>query len=232
MNTGSKHLINAEKVLEVKDVSVSFAEKLVLDKISLSVDPGDLIVVGGPSGGGKTTLLRLLCRLRDPDGGSISYRGKPARVYDVTQLRRRICYMQQEPVIIKGSVSDNLLIPFKLKASFGRVPPDRNKLKDLMQDFKLNDVSMDDDAQNLSVGQKQRLAFIRILLLDSDILLLDEPMSALDIQSRQIVDAKIASLVRDEGMTIIMVSHIDVHFDNIRTREFNLDNSVLTEAVS
>jgi putative ABC transport system ATP-binding protein len=94
----------------------------------------------------------------------------------------------------------------------------------------LDDVSLSDDAQNLSVGQKQRLSFIRVILLNPEVLLLDEPTSALDAESREIVEQHIESLVRDRRATIIMVTHTGAIFKNVKMRKFNLSNGELTES--
>jgi putative ABC transport system ATP-binding protein len=223
-NTG-----RSSKTIEADNISVKFGDKVVLDNASLSVQFADLVVIGGPSGGGKTTLLRVLNRLQEPDSGAVYFDGEPIASYDVTKLRQRVCYLQQTPIMVGGTVKDNLLVPFRFKATAGRTLPDDKSFKGYLERFQMDDVSLSDDAQNLSVGQKQRLSFIRIILLNPEVLLLDEPTSALDAESREIVEEHIESLVRDRRATIIMVTHTGVTFKNVKMRKFNLSNGQLTE---
>ncbi|MBI4734183.1 MAG: ATP-binding cassette domain-containing protein [Rubrobacteridae bacterium] len=224
-----KKEINSIEIVEARKVSVSFGNKLILNDVSFAARSGDLIAVGGPSGGGKTTLLRVLNRLQEPDSGSVFFQAKPVAAFNVVKLRQRICYMQQTPVMVNGTARDNLLIPYSFKASATKTPPDDRMLVESMQRFQLSDISLHDNAQNLSVGQKQRLALIRTMLLEPDVLLLDEPTSALDARSREIVEKYIEDLVIDKGTTVIMVSHVDISFKNVEVRKFNINNGILME---
>jgi putative ABC transport system ATP-binding protein len=225
-----ENISRTSKVIDVENISVKFADKVVLDNVSLSVQFADLVVIGGPSGGGKSTFLRVLNRLQEPDSGTVYFDGKSIVNYPVTNLRQRLCYLQQTPVMINGTVKDNLLIPYRFKATTGKALPDDKSLVEYMERFQLSDVSLSDEAQNLSVGQKQRVAFIRVILLDPEVLLLDEPTSALDAESREIVERHIESLVRDARVTVIMVTHTGVTFKNVKVRKFSLSNGALTES--
>lgn len=216
-------------LLEITGISFGHNGKILINNASLSVNPGELVIIGGPSGSGKSSLLRLLNRLNDPDCGSIYFNDKPLTDHVVVELRRQIHYLQQTPLMIEGTVKQNLLLPFTFQSSQKiSVPTDEDLLAFLSQ-FELTDIALLDSAINLSVGQKQRLAFIRALLLEPKILLLDEPTSALDPQSRAIVEEHIERLAREQGIAIILVTHLDFHLQHARARRFLLRNGNLKE---
>jgi putative ABC transport system ATP-binding protein len=216
-------------LLEIKNVSLGFNGKTLVSNASLALNPGDLVIIGGPSGGGKSSFLRILNRLRDPDSGVMLLDGKPFSSYKVVELRRRICYLHQTPQIIEGTVRDNLLLPFTFRSSQKSPRPDDSRLRILLDRFKLAEVSFADDATKLSVGQKQRLAFVRTLLLKPDLLLLDEPTSALDPESRMVVEEMIEELAGDEKVGIVMVTHLDFEPKRMAARKYRLSDGALRE---
>ncbi len=158
--------------IELQKIELSFGDKPpLLQDLDFMLDAGNFALIHGPSGCGKSSLLRVLNRLQEPSAGRILIDGRPAGEYEVTQLRRRMGFVQPTPVMVTGSVRENLHYPFGFKAQPGRQSPG---------DLLLADVAVDDDAVVLSVGQQQRLALIRTLLVEPEILLCDEPTSALD----------------------------------------------------
>ncbi len=195
-------------LLELEKVSFAYkGSRPVLAAASLGVQRGDFVMVAGPSGSGKSTFLRLLCRLEEPDSGEIRLGGKPIADIHPPRLRRSISYIRQVPALVEGSVRDNLLMPFGYKANKDLAKPDDSRITTMMNRFLLDGVSLEQEAQTLSVGQAQRLCLIRALLLDPEILLLDEPTSALDRESGQKVVACVEELNLRRGLTIIMVAH-------------------------
>ena len=219
-----------EALLEIKDVGFKYGDKAIFSEVALSVRPGDLICISGPSGGGKSTLLHLLNRLQDPDSGTILFDGLPLPDHNVVELRRRICYLQQTPLMVEGTVKENLLLPFEFRASQNSPVADE-VLLELLKQFKLSDISLSHDTKNLSVGQKQRLALIRVLLLDPKILLLDEPTSALDLESRTIVEEHIERIIMEERVAALMVTHLDFQPRRLKARKFRLGDGNLTEVL-
>lgn len=195
-------------LLELKNVSFAYeGAEPVLSNARLGVEQGDFVLVTGPSGAGKSTFLRLLCRLEEPGSGEIRLDGEPVSEMDPPRLRRSISYIGQVPSLVGGSVRQNLLMPFEYKANKDLHAPADSIITSLMDRFLLNGVSLEQEAQTLSVGQAQRLCLIRALLLDPEILLLDEPTSALDRESGEKVVACVEELNRKRGLTIIMVAH-------------------------
>ncbi|MDP2212138.1 MAG: ATP-binding cassette domain-containing protein [Candidatus Aquicultor sp.] len=216
-------------MLELIDISLAFNDNALFSDVSLAVNAGDLVIIGGPSGSGKSSLLRLLNRLNDPTSGQINLDGRPFTDYKVVELRRQICYIQQTPVIVEGTVKQNLLLPFGFESLRGFKTPTDETLIDLLHKFKLDDIALSDQAMVLSVGQKQRLAFIRALLLQPKALLLDEPTSALDQDSRLVVEEYVKRLAGEENLAILMVTHLDFKPKHMKARPYMLKRSGLEE---
>lgn len=189
------------------DVTFGYGETALFSGLGFTMREGAFILVSGPSGAGKSTLLRLMCRLEEPRSGVIRYRERPLMDIEPPLLRREVNYLQQTPALAAGDVRQNLLLPFGFTANSDLSPPDDEELRRLLDEFLLRGVELDDDAAGLSVGQKQRLCLIRSLLLRPKALLLDEPVSALDPESRELVESKAEALNVEQGVTVVMISH-------------------------
>jgi putative ABC transport system ATP-binding protein len=199
-------------LLELREVSFSYdggPGGMLLDSLDLSVRNSDFIIIRGASGSGKSTILRLICRLQTPVSGMILFRGEPVSAFNPSVLRSSICYVPQIPVMVEGSVSDNLMLPFSFEVNTAKPKPSVKELELMLEKFYLGDVPLSQTAQKLSVGQKQRLALMRAILQEPDILLLDEPTSALDRDSAAMVFTIIERLNTIEGKTVITVTHSD-----------------------
>ena len=180
----------------------------LLSRIGLRLLPGELVWLTGPSGGGKSTLLRLLGGLISPGSGRVLFQGKSIDRWPPTQYRRKVALLLQVPVLIPGSVSDNLLLPFQFKAARSEPKPDRKTLKTVLQRLGMDSVHLDLAAGELSVGQKQRVALARLLLMQPKVLLLDEPVAALESDSRALVEMEAGNFAHDGG-AVIMASHVE-----------------------
>jgi len=194
--------------MEFVNVSYTWPGGKGLHAVDLKIAPGDFVMIAGPSGSGKSTLLRLAARLEEPGTGVIRFEGTPLAEYAPPQLRRRIGFVQQTPVVAEGTVRDNLLLPFGFAVNRAVTTPDDATLRGWLERLALAGVRLEDDARALSVGQRQRLCIIRSLLLRPALLLMDEPTSALDRESREIVE-RMTEELNAEGMTVLMVSHSD-----------------------
>lgn len=177
--------------------------KNILDIKELDIPKGKITCIVGESGSGKTTLLRLLNKLISCDSGKIIYEGKPLGSFDSIELRREVIMLPQSPAIFSGSVRDNLLIGLK----FSQKPlVSDERLYEVLMTVKLNK-SLDEDADRLSGGEKQRLALGRVILLEPEVYLLDEPSSALDEETEEIIIKKLVEYTRADNKTLIMVTH-------------------------
>ena len=216
--------------IELRNVSIGYsAEKPVASEISEIFRPGGFTVISGPSGSGKSSLLKTLNRLIDPLDGEIFMDGEPLGACPVTRMRRNIAYIQQLPVLIEGSVRENLLLPFSFGLYRDEKLPDDNEIEKHLEGFLLNGVRPEDAAAALSVGQKQRLCIIRALLTKPRYLLLDEPTSALDTESKDIVERCIEEYNRETGAGIVIITHQRFEPAGMRARFLKLGGGRLSK---
>lgn len=190
--------------LEVKGLSYSYhsmdGETQALSNISFSVNTGEFIAIVGPSGCGKSTLLSLLCGLIKPDEGEIFLDGKP-----LTEGLSGVGYMLQKDHLfewrtILSNASLGLEIQHKLDHSH------KEKLMELMDAYGLKHFENARPSE-LSGGMRQRAALIRTLALEPDLMLLDEPFSALDYQTRLAVCDDISTIIKSRQKTAILITH-------------------------
>jgi ABC-type bacteriocin/lantibiotic exporter with double-glycine peptidase domain len=194
--------------IEFRNVSFCYnGFEPVLKNISFHLRPGERVVLAGPSGIGKTTLISMILRFYRPTAGEIYFDGQPASAYNTRSLRRRIGYASQTPKIITGSVWENL--------RFGEPEADKRlilravriaAIHDDIEKMPLKyDTVIGAKGFNLSEGQKQRLSLARALIKEPDILILDEPTSALDEDTEKSIFETLPSRIK--GKTVLVVSH-------------------------
>ena len=171
---------------------------MVLRDVDARLEEGATALLG-PSGSGKSSLLRLLNRLADPDEGSVAFRGEDVRALDVLELRRRASLVPQLPAPLPGTVAANLRYGPSL---CGR----EVDVERALGQAGLDGGYAERDASRLSVGEQQRVMLARALALEPKVLLLDEPTSALDEAARAGVEATLARLA-GEGLSMVVVTH-------------------------
>lgn len=181
----------------------------ILDGVSLTLRRGEVVDVSGPSGAGKTTLLRALALMQPGASGELSLDGRPAREFAPREWRTRIALVPQRPVILKGDVRGNLLTPWTLKVHAGAARPADDRLRAALDEVGLTDVGLDRDAVKLSVGQAARVALLRVVLTEPDVLLLDEPDAALDPASAAQVAAITGRFAVDGAVVRVRHQHPD-----------------------
>ena len=209
--------------IELRKIALRYDDKPpLLENLDFLLADGDFALIHGPSGCGKSSLLRILNRLQEPSAGDILIDGRPIGSSAVTHLRRKMGYVQQTPVVIAGSVQDNLLYPFRFKAQHRLRVPDQPVLRNWLDDFLLQNVELGDEAQQLSLGQKQRLALIRSLLIEPEVLLCDEPSSALDRESKIVVDQWLERVNAEFGVGVVLVTHLDFAPQRVLTKSYVL----------
>lgn len=193
-------------MLEVENVSKSFGSVQVLDSISLTVPEGQTTVLIGPSGCGKSTLLRLLVGLLQPDTGRVIFDGVPLLPENLLSLRRKMGYVLQDGGLFPHlSGLDNVaLMPRCLGWSEGQI---RERVETLAAMTRLPVEVLDQFPSQLSGGQRQRVAIIRGLMLDPAVLLLDEPMGALDPLIRFDLQEDLREVFRELKKTVVLVTH-------------------------
>ena len=192
-------------LLTVRDLAVQAGARRLLSGFALDLAAGEVVALRGPSGSGKTTLLRTLAQLQDAAAGTVELDGEKPADLGFPTWRRRVCYTPQLPAVFPGTVRHNLARPFAYRQGRGDLPHDRART--LLDRLQLGEVALDHDADTLSVGQQQRLAAVRALLLAPAVHLLDEPTSALDPESGQALEALIRADVAGRRAAALVVTH-------------------------
>jgi ABC-type methionine transport system ATPase subunit len=177
----------------------------VIDDIELDIPYGEIIALVGPSGAGKTSLLRLLNRLDDPVSGEIFYRARRLTHYPIQALRRKVGFVFQTPVMFPGTVRDNLHVALELGGEQDK-DADR-RIAEAMELAELDRILCDRAGDRLSGGQKQRVNIARALMTSPDVLLMDEPTSALDPETADRLMETTRRLSREQHLTVVMVTH-------------------------
>ena len=191
-------------LLTLSNISYSYhklsGETKALENISFDVNPGEFIAIVGPSGCGKSTLLSMIAGLIRPEEGNISLDGKT-----LTSARTRIGYMLQKDHLFEWrTVLSNILLGLEIQNRMDEAS--RTKALEMLTTYGL-DAFADAKPSQLSGGMRQRAALIRTLVLEPDLLLLDEPFSALDYQTRLNVSDDIWKIIKKEEKTAILVTH-------------------------
>ncbi len=195
-------------MLELKNISKQFGQKKIFDHFNLTIEDGKILSLVGPSGGGKTTLLRMLAGLEKIDSGEIIYNGEVVPIDHLETLNLLGFVFQDFQLFPHLSVLDNLtLSPVKTMGMTKEAA--KEKALTLLQRLGLGEHA-DAYPYSLSGGQKQRVALARAMMIDPQIIGYDEPTSALDPELRQEVE-KLILQNREAGMTQIVVTH-DLQF--------------------
>lgn len=192
-----------EIILDVQHISLLRGGVKVLLDVNVSVRRGESLVIIGPSGGGKSSLLRCLNRLETVESGRILFKGVDITAQSVLNLRRRAGMVFQKAAVFDGTVGDNIAYGPRLQG----IVLSRHAILDLMQQAALEAELIDRDASELSGGQEQRLALARVLANQPEILLLDEATAALDPIATHKIEEALLRLRAEVAMTLIWVSH-------------------------
>ncbi|MBR1368935.1 osmoprotection protein (proV) [Methanocalculus chunghsingensis] len=193
--------------ITIRGITKRFGETVAVDDVSLEVQGGELLILIGGSGSGKTTTLRMINRLIDPDQGSISINGTAITSIDEIILRKNIGYViQQIGLFPHMTVRENIGLVPKIEGwSHDRI---EERVKELLTLVHLPpEIFMDRYPKELSGGQQQRIGLARALVMDPPLLLMDEPFGALDPLLRRQLQDEFIGIKEDIGRTIVFVTH-------------------------
>ena len=196
-----------ETEISFENVSFSYAEKLILNNISVKIPKGKTVALVGPSGGGKSTLMDLIPRFNEPKGGQVLFDGVDIKEIRADSLRHQIGFVNQESILFNDTIFNNI--------SFGKPNATQEEVEEAAiianaHDFILNteygyQTNIGDRGMKLSGGQKQRINIARAVLKNPPILLLDEATSALDTESEKLVQEALNKLMINR--TTVVIAH-------------------------
>ena len=193
-------------LVRLVDVSKRYAGATALHSTNLPVERGKATVLIGPSGCGKSTLLRLIIRLIEPDSGSMEFNGEPITAENINVLRRRIGYVIQEGGLFPHlTARANVLL---MARHIGNPQEEtHNRLLELSELTRFSEKLLPRYPVELSGGQRQRISLMRALMLSPELLLLDEPLGALDPLVRASLQKDLKEIFTRLGQTVLFVTH-------------------------
>ncbi|WP_116140659.1 ABC transporter ATP-binding protein [Trinickia diaoshuihuensis] len=199
------------------------AAATLVGPVDFSLCAGERIALTGPSGSGKSVFMRALARLDPIDGGELSWHGRRIERQAITRYRRSVVYVQQRPALIDGTVEENLRYPYTLRV-YRDVRFDRERAARLAHAAGKREDFLAKRASDLSGGEGQVVALIRVLQLAPEVLLLDEPTASLDPQSARAVEALVAHWFDADraSRASVWVSHDPAQAERVGNRRLTM----------
>ena len=214
----------SEPLLVFRGIEKTFAETNILRNVDISLYPGKCILLSGNNGSGKTTLLKIIAGLETPSRAEIEFSGKShSWKSTIRSIRREIIYLHQQPYLLSGTVESN--VSYGLRFTHLNRKQLRESVKEALEWAGLSDVAKQ-QAKTLSGGVQQRVAFTRAWILKPKVLLLDEPMANMDIESREQA-CDLLKRMKSEGMSIVITSHDTNIIDGLIDSHFSLSDGKL-----
>jgi putative ABC transport system ATP-binding protein len=195
----------AHLTLTASALSICAGPVRLVEGVDLSLESAELVALTGPSGSGKTTLLRTLAALTGAEHGEIRLNGRTPAEIGWPAYRRQVILVEQRPIMLDTTVEANLRRPFDYGTARASFPP--IAARELLDRLLVGADRLSQDARQLSVGQQQRVALVRALLLQPSVLLLDEPTSALDPDALAVTEQTIREHATRYDIAALIVTH-------------------------
>lgn len=190
-------------LLQINNLSYQVNQERILDDISLEITQGQHTSISGPSGSGKSTLLKMMALLLEPSSGNILYKGDDIKLLESVEYRKEVSYSYQSPQLFGKTVQDNLAFPAVIRGLEFNI----QRATDLLEDLSLDYIPMTKSVNDLSGGEKQRVALIRNLMYPPQILLLDEVSAGLDDNNASHLWQWLLENADKVGVTLVWISH-------------------------
>jgi len=205
-------------------------QRWILQDISLQLRGGDRLAIVGPTGAGKTLLLRSLAQLDPIEAGEILWHGKPVLARDIPKFRSQVVYLHQKPTLLEGSVEENLQQPFTLRVHHDHTYNPK-QIADLLKLLDRDTTFLSKQHSDLSGGEAQIVALLRAVQLQPTLLLLDEPTAALDKTATAAVETLIEEWLSDDPnhRAFIWISHNAQQSQRIANRTLRIEAGKLQE---
>ncbi len=204
----------------------SVSGRVFFQPCSQQIWGGDSIVLNGVSGSGKSVFLRTLALLETPSSGEIYYQQRLVNSKNVSHYRSEVAYLRQHPELIKGSVEENIRLPWSFRANQQKAF-DRAQLENYLSALNLPSSFLQQESANLSGGERQLCSLLRTLMLNPRLLLLDEPTSALDTVAVGRVEALLSSWLNSER-AMVWVSHDEAQKQRMAKKCWLMQNGNLS----
>lgn len=213
-------------IAELKNVTKAFDDKTVLEDINLKINQGEVLALLGPNGSGKTTLLKILAFIEKPTKGEVCFDGKKVVNRNFEQLRLESTMVFQKTILFSASVYDNVAYGLRIRRT-----SENEICEEISRALKLVRLEGFEkrQAKKLSSGEQQRVALARALVLNTKLLLLDEPTANLDPKNASIVEEAIAAANRELKTTIVIATHNMFQAKNLPNRIVLMNNGRANE---
>jgi putative ABC transport system ATP-binding protein len=214
---------NGHAILEARGICRRADHKPLLTDVSLSLAAGERLAVVGPTGSGKSLLLRSMALLDPVDAGDVRFRGRKVTAARVPDFRRQVIYLHQRPALLEGTVESNLRRALQLQAHRRR-RFDAERITELVAKLGRDATFLRQSTGDLSGGESQIVALLRAIQLDPAVLLLDEPTAALDANSTSALERLIDTWFTEqpENRSLIWVSHDEQQVSRVAQRVLHM----------
>ena len=216
---------NNKEILKIENLNLEIGTVKILKDISFTVQKKEIIALLGPSGSGKSSLLKSINMFKTPSCGQIKYHNNDIQEISPMALRKKIGYVLQNPTLFGNDVMENLKYPCELH----QIVFDINLVEFYLKKVNLKPDILEKKPNELSGGEQQRISLVRTLLLEPEIILLDEVTSALDEDNTLLIEELIKYENENNELTVIFISHNNEQAKRLAQKVIYMEEGVIKE---